>query len=381
MTTTFSRKKTLVYSLLPAIVLFTSLEIGARIAELKVPPLKAEYSLGFVPDSPVFVPQYGTDLFHTNPTRGSFIEDFFKKQKPANGFRIFVVGESSVWQLRQEIKDFEKHLNQQFKGKYFFECVDAGACAYGSHRLAPLVCELMDYAPDLILVYMGHNEFCEADHARFVNLKTLWLQRIVYRSALCRFIRDRVALQQISAYQRAQNKEILDSPNPNWARSLNKDYTPAELNERMAYFRSNYRVIIETCRAKHVPIIIGTMATNLWSPKDANGQHGGQMAELAKLRDSGKFEETKEYARRLLAGMKRLQACDIENGIIRELATEYQLPLADVETAVTEAEPHHVPGEMLFDDHCHLNANGRKILMAKFEELVMKHLQKMGITP
>jgi len=38
-----SRTKTLIYSLLPAVVLFTSLEVSARIWELWHPPLPVDY--------------------------------------------------------------------------------------------------------------------------------------------------------------------------------------------------------------------------------------------------------------------------------------------------------------------------------------------------
>jgi hypothetical protein len=37
---------------------------------------------------------------------------------------------------------------------------------------------------------------------------------------------------------------------------------------------------------------------------------------------------------------------------------------------VIAAEPHHIPGETLFDDWCHLNDAGREIMAAAFEEQV-----------
>ena len=68
----------------------------------------------------------------------------------------------------------------------------------------------------------------------------------------------------------------------------------------------------------------------------------------------------------------RSQSSDIENSIIRSLAAKYGLPLADVENAVIQAEPHHVPGETLIRDWCHLNVAGNAIWIEQYEPKILE---------
>jgi lysophospholipase L1-like esterase len=89
----------------------------------------------------------------------------FLVAKPAGTFRIFVVGESSAagvpygpgyafsaWLARRlaaEVPDVPD------------EVVNAAMSGYGSRRVLGAVREIVAYAPDLIIVYSGHNEFAE----------------------------------------------------------------------------------------------------------------------------------------------------------------------------------------------------------------------------
>ncbi|HRZ16716.1 MAG TPA: SGNH/GDSL hydrolase family protein, partial [Candidatus Hydrogenedentes bacterium] len=70
----------------------------------------------------------------------------------------------------------------------------------------------------------------------------------------------------------------------------------------------------------------------------------------------------------------RHQSSDLENAILRELAAENGVPLADVEAAVIAAEPHGVPGETLFNDHCHLNPAGNALLVRVYEKEILRAL-------
>jgi hypothetical protein len=85
------------------------------------------------------------------------------------------------------------------------------------------------------------------------------------------------------------------------------------------------------------------------------------------------YEQAKTLAKELLAETYgRHQSSKIENGIIRKLAKNFSIPLADIESAVEAAEPHGLPGETLFGDHCHLNNQGNQILLSTFLDEIKK---------
>ena len=90
-------------------------------------------------------------------------------------------------------------------------------------------------------------------------------------------------------------------------------------------------------------------------------------AEVLPLFASGDYAAGKERAQAILSSVPRHQSSSAENRIIRDLAAQYGVALADVESAVIAREPHGVPGETLFGDHCHLNPEGNKVLIGEYE--------------
>jgi hypothetical protein len=116
-----------------------------------------------------------------------------------------------------------------------------------------------------------------------------------------------------------------------------------------------------TARNQQVPVIMGTVGSNLlrpYLPRDAALRYE-QVYESWK---AGSAEEGLRLAKQILAETTgRHQCSDLENNILRKLADEFSQPIVDVETLVANKEPHGIPGETLFDDHCHLNAAGRAV--------------------
>jgi lysophospholipase L1-like esterase len=370
----FGWKKTLVYSLLPTILVLALLEGGARVLEIWRPPWKVDYGWGFDKESRLFVPSPSEPgVMITNPSKEvSFQKQRFILPKPPKCFRVFFLGESSVNYLLYLLEPLADRLTEAFHSQVEFEIIDVGGLAYGTHRLTPIAAELLNYNPDLLLVYVGHNEFEELEQSQFVNLKTLPLQKILYRSAFCRLIRDTIGALDLSRVQRERNREILGTPQADYMTGARHAYTPEEIAQRMDAFRRNLSLIIEMYKAKNVPVMLGSVASNMWKPDLPPDDRRDQVRDLYA---AGKYAEGYTLARQILRTSGRHQASDAENGIIRELARKYGAPLADVERAVIDAEPHHVPGETLHDDRCHLNEIGKKLLIQTYEDTIIRLLK------
>lgn len=205
-------EKTLVYSLLPTVVVLGSLEAIALIVEIWVPPRVVDFGLGFTPDSRLFVPDKAEPgVMTTNPRKlgWCFNEESFAVPKPAGTFRIFALGGSNVHNLQGFFPALECRLGVASDHKYSFEIINAGGTSYGSHRLVPVVAEIMSYEPGLVPLYTGHNEFEELEQLELADLETVWLQKLVAKSALCRFVRDLLASVQINRLETEHNKRIL----------------------------------------------------------------------------------------------------------------------------------------------------------------------------
>ena len=218
------------------------------------------------------------------------------------------------------------------------------------------------------MVYLGHNEFEELEQLEFAGLASAPVQRTLSHFALFRFVRDRIASYKIGKLQREHNERIAKDSVPDTSRAWGHQFTPEEIATRMDTFRKNYALIIEMCQDRGVPIVIGSVPSNLWKPS-LYGEPGERYEReaIAKFKQ-GDYAGGLAAGRAILRESPRHQSSDAENEVIRGLAEHYKVPLADVEKAVLAAEPHGVPGETLFNDHCHLNNKGNDILIEQYEE-------------
>ena len=359
--------------LLPVVLFFALLEGAARVREYWYPPLQVDIGQGFDAESLLFHPAGDGDM-KTNPDKvTAFHEQRFSMPKPPRTMRIFALGGSSVNYLDYEFSLMAKELQQAWADRFDeVEIINCGGLSYGSHRLVLMMAEILHYEPDLVLLYSGHNEFEELQQLQLSNLEFVTAQRTLGYSALYRFIRDMRAKKQIEALHEASARRQLAASLPDTSKAWAYEFTDAEVSVRMDAYRDNLVAIIKKCRYNDIPVIIGTVPSNLWRP-NLPGQAGREYEAAVRLFEAGKYEEGLALGRTLLReATPRHQASDVESQIIRDVAAQLETPLADVEQAILGAEPHHVPGETLFRDHCHLNAAGNALLRQVYQEKILE---------
>jgi hypothetical protein len=395
----FGWRKTLVYSLLPLLALTGLLEGAARLAELKWPPVPVDIGMGFTAGSRLFVPCPFLDgWMMTDPNKaifqGNYVDthetisdlptmpfrrSLFARKKPPQTLRLFFLGESSINYIDWQLSELAKRLKERFPEFAKVEVIDCGGCAYGSHRIVPIMAEVLQYEPDIVLLYAGHNEFEEQEQMRFVNPHLAPLQHVLWKSAFVRFLRDRLAAARVQGMYAERNRQILGKKVEPWdfdARTLSKE----QIDVRMLAFRRNLESMAQMAREHNVPFIMGSIPSNLMKPNLISPDKERYESEVLPKFAAGDYENGKKIAQDILRHASRHQASDIENEILREVARAYNAPFAEVEKRVTEAEPHHVPGETLFNDHCHLNETGNDLLAATYEDKIVDLLRRMGHT-
>lgn len=116
---------------------------------------------------PLFAQSPAGDLLEIPASRRNFFQPAqFAKVKPLSGRRIFVVGGSTV-QGRPYATEtaFAELLRVQLQTAWphiEWEVVNCGGVSYAAYRVAGIVEEVLQYEPDAVVVYSGHNEFLEA---------------------------------------------------------------------------------------------------------------------------------------------------------------------------------------------------------------------------
>ena len=107
------------------------------------------------------------DVAHRYFNQGSFTpfpaHELFLKEKPASGYRSFVMGGSTAagWPYPNNMmfsRVLSRRLSDAFPDKKV-EIINTGIAAVNSFTLLDFMSEIIDQEPDAILIYAGHNEF------------------------------------------------------------------------------------------------------------------------------------------------------------------------------------------------------------------------------
>ena len=377
-----TRRREILFAVVAVTASLSTLEFAARLAEIPFPTRAVDYALGFDPGSRLFTTSpRDTSLRVTNPAKvTTFCRQAFRAAKPPRTLRLAAVGGSSVFHLQPEFANLAERLGQELADRYDrVEILNGGGRAYGTHRLVAVLAELLEYDVDAVLLYSGHNEFEEVEQLQLADADGAGLQRLLARSALVRRLRDWILYVRVEVLRWQHNRRILEGPAPTtWAvhaRAWRYDFTLADVAERMESYRRNLTLMLDLCRRAGVPIVIGTVPSDLFKPYLPEAAWR-EYQQVGKLYRSGRMAEGAYLGRKILRETPgRHQSSDLENEIIRSLAAEHGIPLADVERAVVAREPHGVPGETLFRDHCHLNDAGNGIWRETFEQALLEQLR------
>ncbi len=343
----------------------------------------------------------------TNIQMPRIFPDTFLKNKPADEFRVFVLGGSTVQGYPYPYMVafpslLESILNARYSNRKF-KVLNCGLTALNSFALIDLVEELMNYSPDLIILYTGHNEFYG-----------------VYGSgAVQSFSRNRtitrlfMKLEQTAIYQLIQRlteriphsgkepvKGLIEVMVKDKSIPLNSEI----FKKTMSNFRENIDEIFHITAKHHVPTVICTVTSNIAGLSPISAPTGKNKHRLKKLKtdasqslESGDFSTALKTAQELindfpdnawgyfLAGRaelgldQRREACknfkmaaDLDglrfraptelNRIIREFGTIKSEPVIDVETAFASYSRQACPGYDLFVDHVHPTDYGHFVI-------------------
>ena len=108
-------------------------------------------------------PNVARRYFYTQSTIPTPPRQLFLKEKPKNGYRIFVLGESSAagfpYGNNASFPNIlERGLSNAFPEKKI-EVISVAMAAINSYTLLDLVDEILPQKPDALLIYTGHNEY------------------------------------------------------------------------------------------------------------------------------------------------------------------------------------------------------------------------------
>tara|TARA_R110002072_G_scaffold302710_2_gene487785 strand:+ start:396507 stop:398573 length:2067 start_codon:yes stop_codon:yes gene_type:complete len=376
---------------------------------------------GFSSRFPLFIPQTTSsenpNLVTADNRLALFNRQSFSAKKPADGCRIFCLGGSTTYGRpyddQTSFSGFLRAALSKLDPDRQWEVVNAGGISYGSVRIALLLRELVNYEPDVFVIYTGHNEFLEdLTYASLIqtheSVRTLggWLAHSRTFS-----LAHRIATSN-SRTRTTDSTALPDEVDAILDRSIGPGaYRRDEVwyREVAAQFRQSLELIIRMAEASGAKVILVTPASSLRDCEPFKSEHddgltGEQLRTFTQYLKSATqaFDNHEEklaldhvtqalkidarYAaawyllgRILLStgdedGAKRAFQRALEEDvcplrarnqiveIVRETAGRRRLPLVDFSEQMVEVSEHGIPGSDWFLDHVHPTIAGHRLL-------------------
>ena len=161
--------KKLFFSLLTTVVVLAVIEFGLRVAGIQPITDLRDPFVGFSQQVPLMETvndDAGKEYLRTARSKLVWFNDqVFPKRKERGVRRIFCLGGSTTYgHPYDDTTSFSGWLREFLPvadATHKWEVINCGGISYASYRVAALMEELVQYEPDLFVVFSAHNEFLE----------------------------------------------------------------------------------------------------------------------------------------------------------------------------------------------------------------------------
>lgn len=384
-------KKTTLFTLIAVsipVLFFLSLEYGLRWAnyrgntELFIHPPE-------FPDYKTINRNFASRYFFNTSVIPTPIHDFFLKEKPENGLRVFVMGGSSAagypYPANGVFSRVTRDALQDVLPNTTVEFVNVATSAINSYTLYDQAKEIIEQQPDAILIYAGHNEYYGA----------LGVGSVESLGAFPGFVRFYLGIQRLKTFML-----LRDGINRigKWFGSIGRGDEPVQVETLMQQvvreqiipldspiyhlgvrqYESNMRALLKIFNEAGVPVYIGSLVSNERDfepfesvPTENHPPAGTVFTRANELRSRGQLDSAKTqytYAKDLDA--LRFRAPSDMNRIVKKLADEGLATYVPVNETLSDAAADGVIGYDLMLEHLHPNHVGYHLIgMAYFRTI------------
>jgi len=310
----------------------------------------------------------------------------FSKEKGVNTLRVFCLGGSTTAGFPYEMTvPFPQQLALLLKADYpdrEFEIINMGLSAINSFTVVDWMPEILQQDPDLILLYLGHNEF----YGAYGTGSTISLGHDG------RIVRLILKLQKFRVGQLINSLVRVSTDLPASKANLSLMEKAIESNSVLRIktrenFSANLNVILKASQSAGVPIILSNLVSNIKDqvPLDmtSNPEQTSSKAHklyLKGLREFRQGDTTTAYISLTRAknnDQVPFRGNDYLNEILQVKAGRYGQGIVDMKTAFRRASPSGIPGNDLFCDHLHPNPLGQHVMAREF----FSAINAMGLLP
>jgi lysophospholipase L1-like esterase len=353
----------------------------------------------FVPTPDQNSPYYGINMkigkryFHQGNFNPTPRKDLFLRNKPENGYRIFVLGGSSAagYPYGNNItfpRILHRRLADTFPDKQI-EVVNMSMTAINSYSALDFMDEIITQKPDALLIYLGHNEYYGALGVASVESlgKNYWfihlylkLQKFKTILLLRNIILYLTSLFKNTAATVQQNDNI-QTEMSRIARDKYIFYQDDLYQLGKKQFYNNLATICHKAKEVGIQVLLSELVSNIHDQTPFSSQNSGNypsairvFQQARKLEQQGKYQEAKKayyYAKDLDA--VRFRAPEEFNEVIHQIGSQYHVPVIGMEKVFEAISPNGLIGNNLIHEHLHPNIDGYFMMAEAFYQAMRKN--------
>ncbi|MCW8961057.1 MAG: hypothetical protein OQK29_05790 [Ignavibacteriaceae bacterium] len=332
-------------------------------------------------DMQILNPEIASRYFFTIRNLPFSVESFIYKEKKKNSFRIFVLGASSgAGYPYLSSASFSKFIRKKLEILYpekVIEVCNISMSAINSYTIRDLVQEVLKKNPDLILIYLGHNEYYGAlgvgsleslGSSRFIVNTTLWLNKFKTVELLRNFIKTILGI--FSSAKESTSGTMMAQ----MAKDKLIEYNSDIYWKGIKQFEGNLHDILQICKESNIPVITSTLACNLKDQKPfvsvKDSKYPSADEEFFEAKEKLDLNEI-DSARSLFIYAKELDALRFRapeeiNRVIIRLCEKIGYPFIKSDSLLNVASNDGIVGDNLITDHLHPNVRGYQIIGNSF---------------
>lgn len=386
---------------------FLLLELGLRAFGYGRPAESLDPFFGFSKLHSQFTKDGDKGKYVTSKSRQLFFgTQEFAAEKPAHGFRAFCLGGSTVRGRPYTTQTaFARWMQVELAAgdsATQYEIVNCGGLSYASYRLMPILHEVLEYEPDLIVIAAGHNEFLEDRTYRDVKGRSetrRWIEDRVYSLRTVTLARQMWRWAAGESGGRTELPEELKTRLDNRSGYASYHRDPQWRKDVIAHYDRSLRKMVAMCRAANVPVVLVRLGANLrdcppFKPEHKSGLSAAELRRWQQLFDRAteaessdlesaialyrkaeqidgdharlcyrlarcfdrlrRYEEAARYYRRA----KDRDVCPVRildemADVVATIAKETGTPLVDAKSLFESQSPQGIPGSNFYIDHVH----------------------------
>ncbi len=320
-----------------------------------------------------------------NATLGN--QELFLADKDRSTFRIFVLGASTgLGYPYLHNGSFHRWLHyrlMQSVPETHFEIINLSLTAVTTYTLLDFARQLVDYAPDVVLVYAGHNEYYGT--LGVGSTSQLGSSPTLVRAMI--WLRDFRLVQLLGNAVNGLRRSLADAPDlrTNLMQRLAAEQAiplGSEIYQQgVDQYETNLNDLLEVLNDHQIPVLLSNLVSNEKDlPPFVSDPTAGEAAAAAQFEQGQRAYTQKEFAGAKAHFVQakerdqlRFRAPEAMNKVVEQLAKRHaNVALVNAQQVFAAHSPHGIFGQETLLEHVHPNLYGYALLSEAFYQALRR---------